>query len=225
MHDAMYFTELAAAGVVGGLALVGDSLEGAIASALLSPLGAPVGAIAPALVGGAFFDAASSAALTFASAAFLALIGACVRVWDRAYGGQSTPTRGTASVSTQLAYHLSAPLNVRKAIAYACVVGAVAALGASTGPRAGSGLAARSVGLGIATSMTVPFVAAGISLWDAFAVQHDRLRRGGSSADAAKRGAYLSASRAACAISGTILSGAIIASLFGRRTHALTIAP
>lgn len=188
-----------------------DSLEGAIAAALLSPIGTSIGAIAPALVNGSVSSALTSAGMTCASAVILAIIGACVRAWDRATierSGDGAPATAVhkiraKAVSTQLAYHLSAPLSIWRAIAYACVVGTVAALSESTTTVPDAAMTLTAVGLAIATAITVPFVAVGIAL-------HDALVRSKHARRESVRGAYLSGSRAACAVAGTVMSGAVV---------------
>ena len=150
MHaQGVYFVKLFVAALVSAVSLVTGSIEGVVASMLISPLGDPIVAIAPAIVATNFAAAAEQIVTAIASIAMIAVVGGLVRVWD-----------GSRRVTVEMKKRMST-FDVRNAIMYAAVIGCVMSMNTLGGS---SSLTLDVVGLAIAISILPPIVTAGI-LW------------------------------------------------------------
>lgn len=212
----VYVVQLVVAGIVGAHAMVTDSMVGASASMLLSPLGTPIQAIAPALLAGRLGAAGLNLVTTVASACLLVAIGAGVRVWNILMGGDGTRPLAPATATTEMKKRM-VPFDVRSTIAYAGLIGALMAVHAS--PRmsrtglGGSNSASRilnQVGMSLAISITVPLVNAGIAY-----VDHTVASRAKSKTRSTIAGAVRSVGVSACNAAGIVLSGLVITYALG----------
>ena len=152
MHLSAYAVRLAVAALVAALSLVSDSVEGVMASMLISPVGGPLTSIAPALVAGNFDMASSSLIASGASIVAAVVVGAVVRVFD-----------GREKATVEMRKRMI-PFSVRNAFVFAAVIGSLMSLSALHNQGAGT---LEKVGLAIAISILPPAVNAGILFTDA----------------------------------------------------------
>lgn len=136
-----YWIKLVVAAVISAHALVGNSVEGVVASMLVSPLTDPLMMMANGSV--------EAATTTLASVMVCVAVGAAVRAWT-----------GPGRSVTQEMRKRTTPFDWRVAGAYAVVIGA---LMAGAGNVVGAVVA---VGLAIAVSILPPLVNAGVVLMD-----------------------------------------------------------
>lgn len=191
----VYTAKLAGAGLIGAFSLVGNSVEGCIATMLFSPIGMPISAVGKSMVDGRHGACAINVVIVSASVAILLLCGAAVRMWD---------TWAVAKPSNEEIDKRTAPFNLRNTVAYAMLIGALTALNDSPlrGPRAmnESALTLESVALAIAISISVPLINAGIKWVDC------RNATSRADSDRHRRGMLLSLGMSACNVVGMTAS-------------------
>jgi uncharacterized membrane protein len=144
--DTGYLVKLVAASAIAAHALVVDSVEGVVASMLVSPVIKPILVAVAAMAAGDSAAVVTGATTTALSALVCVVTGAIVRAF---VGGE---------VTTEIRKR-TAPFDRWFAFLYACAIGALMVF-------VGACDAVMSVGLAIAVSILPPLVAAGISLTD-----------------------------------------------------------
>ena len=195
----VYLAKLVLAGLVGAFSLIGNSVEGCIATMLISPLGLLISPIAPALISGKFVRALSACVGLAVSSGVLVGVGAVVRAYDTS----KTPKPATNEMSKR-----TAPLNLTNTIIYAMMIGVISTLNdmPTKIPMSSSSNTRilQNVGLSIAISITVPLINAGIVLVDRMRARPASLRAERTAA------AVRSALLAACNIAGVVVSGVAV---------------
>lgn len=184
-----YYTNLALASLVAAFSLVQDSVEGVVASMLISPVGMPLLALAPAICSGDKAGGLAAAVTLAVSVPIMMALGACVRAW---HGGREASGEMRKRTAT---------FQVRNVLAYAMLIGAAMAA-SSPGDTA-----VRATGLAIAISILPPIVNAGILAYDA--VHAAGARKAKAQAEA-KLGAQRSGTIALLNIGGVVLSSIVL---------------
>ena len=187
-----YYAHLVLASLVAAFSLVQDSVEGVVASMLISPIGDPLLALAPAVYAGNVHVASSAAWTLAVSVPVMLGIGACVRAWD-----SSEQVTGEMRKRTEI-------FKVHNVLAYAMLIGA--AMAAQTP----NDTAVRATGLAIAIAILPPIVNAGILLFDAVRA---RARAAGKGGVEARTGAMRSGGLAFVNVAG-VLASAFVLTLF-----------
>lgn len=147
----MYSARLLVASLVAALSLVSNSVEGVMASMLISPIGGPLTDLSRALVGGELNAASSSLVAVVGSIVVAALVGTGVRVWE-----------GNSEVTEEMRKRMG-PIRARNMIVFATVIGMLTSLSALHSKGAGT---LEQVGLAIAISILPPAVNAGVLVAD-----------------------------------------------------------
>ena len=194
MAEFRYVSALSLASVVAAYSLVQDSVEGVVASMLISPIGVPVMAFVEMAAEGRSLDAAAHAAILCASFVALFAVGFGVRALSRT----SRPPSVTGEMRKRMA-----TFDTARVFVYAATIGAAMAVVSASG-----GDAVASTGLAIAVSILPPVVNSGVLVYDSVSASR---ANDSAKSTSLRQAAVTSASLAGVNVLGVVVGAAAAA--------------